>query len=80
MKAENYDHDFVLFSNMGLDTVDRFLFERSEIIFEKSKKINLDGTCVAERPVNVFIHFALGESISDEPQPTGVLRSYRILS
>ena len=56
---------------MGLDIVPRFLFESSEMSFEKSKKISFDGICVMERPVNVFIHFALVESISDEPKTAG---------
>ena len=70
----------MFFSNMDLDIVPRFLFESSKIIFEKSKKISLNGTCVAERPINVFVHFALIESISDEPKTTGHDQSFVLFS
>ena len=65
---------------MSLDIVSRFLIESSEIIFEKSKKISLDVTCVAERPVNVFVRFALVESSSHEPKPTSHDRSFVLFS
>ena len=65
---------------MGSDIVARFLFEGIEIIFEKSKKINLDETCVAERPVNVFLHCALVESISEEPKTIGHDQNFVLLS
>ena len=56
---------------MNLEIVPQLLFQNSEITFEKSKKFSLDGTCVAKRPVNVFVHFVLVESITDEPKTTG---------
>ena len=63
-----------------LDIVARFLFESSEIISEKSKKVSLDGTCVAEGLANVFVHFALVESISDEPKTTDHDQSFVLFS
>ena len=65
---------------MGLDIVARFLFESSEIVSKEPKKVSLDGTCVAERLVNVFVHFALVESISDKPKPTGHDQSFVLFS
>ena len=62
---------------MSLGIVSWFLFESSEIIFEKSKKIR---TCEAERPLNVFVHFALVESISNESKTTSHDQSFVLFS
>ena len=52
---------------------------------KKRKKIScqpnsLNGTCVAERPVNVFVYCALVESISGEPRTTGHDQSFVLFS
>ncbi len=38
-KAMNQNQNFVLFSNMESEILSQFLFENSEIIFDKSKKL-----------------------------------------
>ena len=38
--------------------------------------LSLDGAYVAVHPVNVFIHFALVENISDKPKTTGHDQSF----
>ena len=40
----------------------------------------MDGTSVAERPVNVFVHFVLVESILDEPKTVGHDQSFVLFS
>ena len=42
--------------------------------------VSLDGTGVVECPVNVFVYFALVESISEEPKTTGHDQSFVLLS
>jgi len=54
---------------MGLEILSQFLFESSEIIFEKPQKISLDTTCERKFSMNMFVHFGLFESISDERKP-----------
>ena len=40
----------------------------------------MGGTCVVECPVNVFVYFALVESISEEPKTTGHDQSFVLFS
>ena len=65
---------------MGVDIVPRFLFESSGIVFEKSEKISLNGTYIAECLVNVFVHFALVESVSDESKTAGHDQNFVLFS
>jgi hypothetical protein len=53
---------------MGLEIFSHFLFERSEIIFEKSKRLVSTELCQLKFPVNMFIYFGLLESNSGEPK------------
>ena len=46
------NQNFALFPNMGLETLSQFLFESSEKIFERPKKISLDRNLF-----RIFLYF-----------------------
>ena len=56
---------------MNSEILFQFLFENSEIIFDKPKKLVWDGACRAEYAVKMFVQFGLLESISDESKAIG---------
>ena len=57
---------------MDSEILSQFLFENSEIIFDKLQKISCGTELVEPKfAVKMFVHFGLLESISNEPKTIG---------